>query len=39
MVLPSAYGQGWHGPHAVPFFRATEVQGLSLDAAGALRLL
>jgi len=27
MVLPSAYGQGWHGPHAVPFFRATEVQG------------
>ena len=27
MVLPSAWGQGWHGPHAVPLFRATEVQG------------
>jgi len=29
MVLPNAGGQGWHGPQALPFFRATEVQGLA----------
>lgn len=24
--LPSVWAQGWHGPQALPFFRATEVQ-------------
>jgi hypothetical protein len=29
LVLPSVWGQSWQGPHAVLFFRATEVQGLA----------